>query len=73
MSAASNQTGGASSVSDFCRVNGIGRTTFYSEVKAGRLRAVRCGGRTLVLAEDAEIWRRSLQPINPKMTTAGLE
>ena len=37
----------------FCRLVGIGVTTGYAEVRRGRLRVVRCGRKTLVLAEDA--------------------
>ena len=47
-------------VNDVCASHGIGRTTFYAEVAAGRLRAVKLGSKTAVLSEDAEAWRRSL-------------
>ena len=50
----------AFNVAEFLAAHGIGRTTFYAEVKAGRLRTVRCGGRVLVLREDADAWRLSL-------------
>lgn len=43
-------------VNDFCAAYGIGRTTFYEEVKDGRLPLVRVGSRTLVSVEDAEAW-----------------
>ena len=33
-------------------VSGLGRTKFYAEVKAGRLRLIKIGGRSLVPAED---------------------
>ena len=34
---------GAMTVKEFCRKYRIGTTKFYEEVKAGRLRAVKCG------------------------------
>ncbi|MGA0594934.1 hypothetical protein [Enterovirga sp. CN4-39] len=64
---------GASTVRQFCSDNGIGRTKFYDEVNAGRLRAVKSGGRTLVLDEDAEAWRRALPAVcvrTPETQTA---
>lgn len=50
----------ALTVRRFCELHAIGRTTFYEEVKAGRLRTRKVGARTLVLSEDAEDWRRRL-------------
>lgn len=41
-------------VSPFCRVIGIGRSTFYELVKRGEIRVVKIGGRTLVPASEAE-------------------
>jgi hypothetical protein len=46
--------------SDFCAAYGIGKTTFYAEVKAGRLHVRKVGRRTLVLASDAEQWADEL-------------
>ncbi len=42
---------------------GLGRTSLYEEIKTGRLRAVKNGNRTLVLAEDLRSWLASLPPI----------
>jgi hypothetical protein len=48
-------------VNEFLVAFGIGRTKFYSEVRAGRLRVVRLGERaTRVLVEDAERWAQGL-------------
>jgi hypothetical protein len=48
---------------DFCRAYGIGKTTFYEEVKSGRLPVRKIGRRTLVLADDAERWAQSLPSV----------
>lgn len=55
---------GAMSVSEFCRKYRIGRTKFYEEINSGRLRAVKCGARTLVLNRDGRVWEHSLLAIN---------
>ncbi len=60
---ATRRKAGASTVTQFCADHGIGRTKFYDEINAGRLRAVSSGGRTLVLDEDAEAWRRALPAV----------
>lgn len=39
-------------VKDFCHSIGISRTTFYKAVKAGSIRVVSIGGRTLVPASE---------------------
>lgn len=46
--------------SDFCQAYGIGKTTFYAEIRAGRLPVRKVGRRTLVLASDAERWEMEL-------------
>lgn len=50
----------ALSVSDFCHSCSIGRTTFYEEVKAGRIRVLKAGKRTLVSTEEAQRWLAGL-------------
>ena len=55
---------GAMSVSEFCRKYGIGRTKFYEEINAGRLRAVKCGMRTLILNRDSISWERNLSTVS---------
>jgi hypothetical protein len=44
------------SADDFAKRHGIGRTTVFSEIKAGRLQARKVGKRTLVTAEDERAW-----------------
>jgi excisionase family DNA binding protein len=46
----------AFAVNEFCARYGICRETFYSEVRRGRLRALKLGKKTLVLRADADAW-----------------
>ena len=55
------------SVSEFCAKYGIGRTTFYAEVKAGRLRVVKLGRRTLVPVCEGELWFSRLPTAQPSL------
>ena len=48
------------------RLFGVGRTTVYSEINAGRLRARKVGSRTLIATGDAENWLQSLPLIEAK-------
>jgi hypothetical protein len=57
---------GALSVADFCRAYQVGQTFTYQQIKCGSLRAVKAGGRTLILRRDAESWVRAL----PEMRAA---
>ena len=45
------------------------RETAYQQIRAGRLRAVKLGRKTLILRADAEIWAASL----PELRTADRE
>jgi hypothetical protein len=51
---------GAITVKEFGARYHLGHTKIYEEIGAGRLRAVKCGSRTLILAQDARMWERSL-------------
>lgn len=42
------------SVKEFCEIVGIGRTTFYQEVKAGRIKAKKMGRSTLIPKSELE-------------------
>ena len=50
----------AYSISQFCCLYGLGRSTVYEEIGSDRLHAVKVGGRTLILIEAAEEWAKSL-------------
>lgn len=63
MIAATNRPTAALSIKDFCATFGVGRTTAYAEIAAGRLTARKLGARTLIMARDAQRWADSL----PKM------
>lgn len=40
------------SIREACRASSLGRTTLYSHIAAGRLKANRVGGRTIIPAES---------------------
>jgi excisionase family DNA binding protein len=46
----------AMSIDEFCERYRVGRTTAYGEIKQGRLRARKCGKRTIIGDEDGEEW-----------------
>ncbi len=41
-------------IKEFCEAFGIGRTTVYTMMKAGKLRTVKIGGSRLIAADEAE-------------------
>ena len=51
----------AYSIPEVCQLVGIGRTSVFGEIKEKRLRAVKCGRRTLIRTEDLDAWLRSLE------------
>jgi hypothetical protein len=55
----------ARTVKQFCSDYGVGKTLTYAEIKAGRLRAVKVGFKTLILHQDSEAWARSLPEVTP--------
>ena len=52
------------SLAQFCQSYGVGRTTAYGEIKKGRLRARKCGKRTIITEDDGDEWLNSLPPAN---------
>lgn len=54
----------AYSIADVCKMTGIGRTSLYTAIKEGRLRAVKHFGRTLILASDLQTFLHSLPALN---------
>ena len=61
-----NSSALAYSVRDACLVACTGRTSIYEAIRAGELRAVKRGARTLILEEDLRRWVQSLPPITVK-------
>ena len=53
-------------VNGFCARYSIGRTKFYEEKRAGRLRVKHVGKRMIILTDDAEEWLRNLPDHNGK-------
>jgi hypothetical protein len=58
-------------IGEFCARYGICRDTFYSEVKRGRLRALKLGKKTIVLKDHAESWAKSLPALRLVSAAAG--
>jgi len=50
-------------VADFCDLYSIGKTSFYREVNAGRLKIRKFGSATRVARSDAEAWADALPTI----------
>lgn len=49
-------------IPDACRKSGLSRTALYRELAAGRLKAVKAGRRTIILAESLRELIASLPP-----------
>jgi excisionase family DNA binding protein len=50
-------------IPEACEVGRIGRTALYEVIRAGKLRAVKRGRRTLILAHDLRAWLESLPTV----------
>lgn len=58
----------AVSVSEAVRVSGVGRTSIYEAIGDGRVEAVKCGSKTLVLMESLRAFIASLPRIQVRGT-----
>ena len=48
------------SVAEFCRAAGVGRSLFYKQVQAERIRVVKAGRRTLIPVTELAAWLERL-------------
>jgi excisionase family DNA binding protein len=49
------------SIAEFRVLTGLSKTRIFEELKAGHLRARKCGRRTLIPAAEVEAWIASLE------------
>ena len=56
----------AFSVAEACSAARIGRTSLYQAIRAGELRALKRGRRTIILANDLRRYLESLPAVAPK-------
>jgi hypothetical protein len=54
----------AHTIADAVRVSGIGRTTLYEQIGAGKIDARKVGNRTLILADSLRSYIATLPPAN---------
>jgi hypothetical protein len=59
-------------IDEFVRISGVGRTSVYAALKSGRLSAIKAGSRTLIIAESAHQYLRSLPAYRP-LTSSNTE
>ena len=53
----------AMSLKQFCDCYNIGRTKAYEEINQKRLKARKCGARTIIVEDDAEEWLHCLPQV----------
>jgi len=58
-------------VNEASSVAGVGRTSIYDAITTGKLRAVKRGKSTLILADDLRRWLESLPALIPKNRLPG--
>ncbi|MAO57320.1 MAG: hypothetical protein CMM61_16720 [Rhodospirillaceae bacterium] len=55
----------AFTVDEVSTISALGRTTLYSKIGSGELRARKCGKKTLILAEDLRQFLSDLETVQP--------
>jgi excisionase family DNA binding protein len=55
---------------EFCNRYGVSSTTFYELLKGGKLKALKCGTKTLIDEVEAERWKASLPLYRPAQSAA---
>lgn len=63
-----HDTDGAFQIEEFCRRFGVGRTTAYEEINAGRLVAKKRGARVLIERSEARRWFSNLPKFEARDT-----
>jgi hypothetical protein len=58
----------AFSPDEFGRRNGVGRTTVFEEIRAGRLDARKVGRRTIITRQAEKAWQDSPPSASPRMS-----
>ncbi|WP_420839429.1 helix-turn-helix domain-containing protein [Bradyrhizobium oropedii] len=61
----------AHSIPEACTATRVSRTLLYEAIRAGTLRAVKNGRRTLILDEDLRTWIKSLPTFVMKAAAGG--
>lgn len=59
----------AYTIPEACRYTRIGRSSLYEAIKTRKLRAVKNGRRTLILAADLRAWIENLPAIGAKASS----
>ena len=59
----------AVSINEAVRISGVGRTSIYEAIGDGRVEAVKCGSKTLVLIESLRAFIASLPRIQARNQT----
>ena len=52
-------------IRSFCAAHSVSRSYVYLEIKAGRLKRIKLGRKTLISREAAESWRRLIEVQSP--------
>jgi len=60
----------AHSIEQVCEKSQVSRSTIYRAIKAGELRAVKRGRRTLVLGQNLKQWLENLPAVVPDQPRA---
>ena len=55
----------AYTIAEACDASRAGRSTLYKAIRAGKLRALKHGRRTIILASDLLHWLESMTPVVP--------
>ena len=58
------------SISEACAIAGIGRTSLYKAIRAGALRAIKIGRRTLLLQDDIRQWLEGMPAVAARRPTS---